>query len=239
MPTPSNSINEATTGICGFTGTAFTSTPMTQYAVVCGGNTSSTQQHVSGLGTAAQVLTSNGAGALPTWQSAAASGAMTLISTATASSSATITFTGLSSTYAVYVVYFYNVQPVTDNVHMRMRTSSDNGSTYDSGASDYQWSRQRGSATDASAADDNIDMSQTFGNASNEINSGFINIYDPAGAHYTEITFDMSYMNNITVLSYIFGSGVRQSTSGVNAIQFYMSSGNIASGTFKLYGIAA
>lgn len=39
------------------------------YAVICGGTTSTAaQQSVSGLGTSGQVLTSNGAGALPTWQ---------------------------------------------------------------------------------------------------------------------------------------------------------------------------
>jgi hypothetical protein len=40
----------------------------TAYAVVCAGTTATgALQHVSGLGTSGQVLTSNGAGALPTW----------------------------------------------------------------------------------------------------------------------------------------------------------------------------
>ncbi len=43
----------------------------TPYSVFCGGTTSINPfQNVSGLGTAGQVLTSNGAGALPTWQNA-------------------------------------------------------------------------------------------------------------------------------------------------------------------------
>lgn len=41
----------------------------TAYAVICGGTTSTgTLQNVSGVGTSGQVLVSNGAGALPTWQ---------------------------------------------------------------------------------------------------------------------------------------------------------------------------
>lgn len=68
MSTPANAINEATTGICGFTGTAFTGSPMTQYQVVLGSATSSTLTQVSGTGTSGQVLTSNGAGSNPTWQ---------------------------------------------------------------------------------------------------------------------------------------------------------------------------
>jgi hypothetical protein len=44
----------------------------TAYAVICGGTTSTgALQNVSGLGSSGNVLTSNGAAALPTWQAAA------------------------------------------------------------------------------------------------------------------------------------------------------------------------
>src|SRR5215470_2549045 len=47
----------------------------TAYSVVCGGTTSTGAfQNVSGVGTSGQVLTSNGAAALPTWQAAAGGG---------------------------------------------------------------------------------------------------------------------------------------------------------------------
>jgi len=49
-----NSINESTTGICGFTGTGFTATPVTQNAVLIGGSTSSTLS--SSLGTNGTIL---------------------------------------------------------------------------------------------------------------------------------------------------------------------------------------
>jgi hypothetical protein len=50
----------------------------TAYAVWCAGTTSTgTWQQVSGVGTSGQVLTSNGASALPTWQTPAAGGAWT------------------------------------------------------------------------------------------------------------------------------------------------------------------
>jgi hypothetical protein len=45
-------------------------TTFTAFSVICAGTTATgTFQNVSGVGTANQVLTSNGAGALPTWQS--------------------------------------------------------------------------------------------------------------------------------------------------------------------------
>lgn len=50
----------------------------TAYAVICGGTTSTAaQQSIAGVGTSGQVLTSNGAGALPTFQTA--SGGVTTI----------------------------------------------------------------------------------------------------------------------------------------------------------------
>ncbi len=53
-------------------------TSFTAYAVICGGTTSTNPlQNVSGVGTANQVLTSNGAGLLPTWQASSSSGAVT------------------------------------------------------------------------------------------------------------------------------------------------------------------
>lgn len=49
-------------------------TTFTAYSVICAGTTSTgTFQNAVGTGTAAQVLTSNGAGALPTWQDSGAS----------------------------------------------------------------------------------------------------------------------------------------------------------------------
>lgn len=50
-------------------------TSFTAYAVICGGTTSTgALQNVSGVGTSGQVLTSNGAAALPTWQTPSGGG---------------------------------------------------------------------------------------------------------------------------------------------------------------------
>ncbi len=70
MPTPGNSINEATTGICGFTGTAFTGTAATAHAVLVGGSTSSTLVNVGPTSTAGQILQSAGASADPSFSTA-------------------------------------------------------------------------------------------------------------------------------------------------------------------------
>lgn len=92
-----NSINEATTGIAGFTGTAFTATPVTQYQVQIGGATSSTLAGVTN-GTTGQVLTAN-TGAAPTWGASSGLSVGTKITTYDASD----TWTKSTSPPSIYI----------------------------------------------------------------------------------------------------------------------------------------
>lgn len=68
MSTAANSINESSTGICGFTGTSFVATPVSQYQLIVGGSTSSTIGQF-GTGTTLQNLISAGAAANPSYKS--------------------------------------------------------------------------------------------------------------------------------------------------------------------------
>ncbi len=74
MVTPGNAINEATTGICGFTGTAFTGTAATQYNVLVGGSTSSTLSNVAPSATSGVPVISQGAAANPVFGTAVVAG---------------------------------------------------------------------------------------------------------------------------------------------------------------------
>lgn len=83
------SVGTITTGV--WTGTTIAvanggtgDTSFTTYAIVCGGTTSTGPlQQVSGLGTSGQALLSNGAGALPTWQTITAGDVSSSISSTT------------------------------------------------------------------------------------------------------------------------------------------------------------
>lgn len=69
----------------------------TAYSVVCGGTTATgALQNVSGLGVAGQILTSNGASALPSWQSASGSNAITQIFVQTFTTPGAATYTRTS-----------------------------------------------------------------------------------------------------------------------------------------------
>lgn len=96
----------------------------TAYAVICGGTTSTgALQSIASVGTSGQVLTSNGAGALPTMQSAgASSGNWVYITDASASGSTTLDFAQcFTSTYETYVLIFENAVPGTTNTQLTAR----------------------------------------------------------------------------------------------------------------------
>ena len=181
--------------------------------------------------------------------SGAGAGSWILITTASASSSASIAFTGLTSTYVAYCVTIANMVPSNANNYLIMQTSSNNGSSYDSGASNYQWVIQSTLNTSnyitSSLGDTKIvlsDTSYTMPAAGSTTGcAGNIYIYNPSSTStLTQVSSFLAYQEtgslNYPAVSIVNGS--RLSTTGVNAIQFLMSSNNIASGLFHLYGLS-
>ena len=219
-------------------GTGGSATP-TAGGVVYG---TGTAQAVTTAGSSGQLLQSNGASA-PTWV-AAPSSAMTLITTTTASSSATVDFTGLTSAYKNYVVIVTNAVPATNNAALGFRTSTNNGSTYDSGASDYYSTGTNfGLSTwNYMAAVDN----RAYINASGQDNTANLGgqsftmtIVNPSSTSNRIMWYLTGFENGTSEIGAMTRGGYRLATTGaVNAIRFIFGSGNIASGTFKLYGIS-
>lgn len=180
-----------------------------------------------------------------TWQALSGSGGgdLTLISTATASSSASLDFTsGIDSTYDSYLFVFDSIIPVTDNTTFTAQTSTDGGSNYDSTANDYYRAAFRidSSGTTitgvASETDTGIVMIAS-GNAAGESLNGYLYMF---GSQNTS-THTHFWFGGISTTSTgsirMDNRGIkRTSTTAINAITFYMSSGNISSGTIRLYG---
>lgn len=211
---------------------------VTAYAVLCGGTTSTgAVQSVSGVGTANQVLTSNGASALPTWQTAA-TGAWFLIRTATASTSANLTFTSSDITgYTKYAVLLSNINNDTGTVSLRMDWSVDNGSNYLgsaflSGVNSHSYN----STTQAnSSSTSTCPLSPSITNTSVNI-SGLLNLIlaTSAVSSYTGALYTTD-----TTSVYIECFGMNSGTTTINNIRFTYSSGNITSGTISLYGVSS
>lgn len=164
------------------------------------------------------------------------------LATATASNSATVDFT-LPSGYTAYLLTLSYVSPQTDADVPRIRTSSNGGSSFDSGASDYCWvftgvNTSAAVGTQADVADNQIVLSTNVGNAAGEELSGRIYIYRPSAAAQIGMDFWVQMKTSAGLFYNRYGSGRRLSAADVDAIRFLFFSGNIASGQFDLYGLS-
>src|SRR3972149_1004412 len=181
----------------------------------------------------------SGAGSITINFAAATEKDFVLLSTVTASSSASITFTGLSSTYSIYMIDIYKIDPVDANVFLYMRTSTNNGSSYDNGASDYRWDMYYaetilGITSLNDTADAQIRLAGDIGAGLNNQGSGTVWLFQPSNADYAKIY--CRYKNSTTDETF-YSSGMRLAAADVDAIQFFISSGGILTGIFKLYGL--
>ena len=169
-------------------------------------------------------------------------GSMVFIASSGAiSDAATVDFTQFDATaYDSYEFAFLDVLPATDDVELRALTSSDTSShSYDTGASDYLTPF---STTSTAAFGRVLNADNILSNVANEAFSGSIRVWNPHTSFYTNISpiGGSVTIPNGTVYGaqfYTFGFQRREAAQ-VNAIRFYMESGNIASGEIVMYGIA-
>lgn len=193
------------------------------------------------VGTAGQVMTSNGASADPSMQNAAGGGAWTLIGTVVASTSATLTVTGLDSTYDTYAIAISDVIPSNDIERVNLRLGTSGG--IEAGNS-YSFHRQ---STLASAVTYAAISSQT-GTAFGATNEGGTTAGEGCGALlFLHTPGDASSVPLITGTNVshnhnsIFQGGSViggfNTVIAVDRVQILMSSGNIASGRLTVWGI--
>ena len=176
---------------------------------------------------------------LATYMGTKIGGGMEFIASSGAiSNAATIDFTGFdSSKYDSYEFRFIDFLPATDGSYPVARTSSDTSShSYDSGTNDYQ-KRLSGSTT---ASSGELNASNALGNAANEGFVGIVRVINPHTSTYTKVSVnDGVYVDasgNYASLSSQAGFA-RKENAQVNAIQFFWSGGNIASGEVIMFGI--
>jgi len=125
-----------------------------------------------------------------------------------------------------------------------MRMSTNGGSSYDStGVYAYDRMVWRNTATplvDGATAATEIKLhSITTGGQVTGTGlslSGYIKLYNPAGSQYKQILAEFNGNDGNRLRSHTFGQ--YESATAVNAFQFFFSSGNIASGTIRVYGLS-
>jgi len=169
-------------------------------------------------------------------------GSMVFIASSGAiSSAATVDFTQFDATaYDSYEFAFLDVLPATDDVELRALTSSDTSShSYDTGSADYLTPL---AGTGTAAFGRVFNNTSSFSNVANEAFSGSIRIWNPHTSFYTTVSpIGGSYAlpnGDVYGAQYFTFGFKRKEAAQVNAIRFYMESGNIASGEIVMYGIA-
>lgn len=175
--------------------------------------------------------------------------AMSLITSKTASSSSSLDFTDLPAASAILFV-LTDILPATDNANLQIRTSSGTGGspTFDTGGTDYGYGLHgisTASHTASATASNSSILTMASGaglgisNAAGEVCTGTIYLYDPTGTTaYKFFRGTLGYFNQDALPATYDFNGVRKSTSAVNAVRFFMSTGNIASGTIYAYKIS-
>lgn len=169
-------------------------------------------------------------------------GSLIFISTVTASGDATIDITGIDSTFDEYQLHLLNVVPTSDASDMFLRTSTDGGSSFDAGASDYDYSLLRttgsSSTVDDSAAANHIRLATTIGSFTTENGvSAVVHLIRPAETDFTSVWSVGMSADNLARMSTHISGGQRASAADVDAIQILFSAGLVESGELKLYGV--
>jgi hypothetical protein len=167
-----------------------------------------------------------------------------MLETKTASSSADITLdTDFTIEFSCYSVREDNIAPATDNVELRAEVEVSGGfqtSSYSNSLQAYAANGTElfGSGTSDAAIRLNNSGTAGVGNAAGEDYSGELTICNPTNTGgYIRADHKGGYRGTTGTLVSVYGHGYYGGSGAVTRLKFKMSSGNIASGTFKLYGI--
>ena len=186
---------------------------------------------------------------------ALAEGSLVPIKTLTASSSATVQFLDgtsdvvLDNTYPIYLIKIINAHPSTNNVTLQFQVNASGGSGFNetiTSTSFRAYHTESGGYTgleyqSGSDQAQGTSYQRLHGGNSNANDSGAcaeLFIYNPSSTvfvkHFMAIT-SLTEQNPAADQAYV--AGYINTTSAIDEISFQYSSGNIDSGTFKLYGI--
>ena len=183
-----------------------------------------------------------------TWAATSGSGSLVPLATLTASSSASLAFTALfSASYYQYLFLFKQILPATNNVVLQCQLGTGAGPTYLT--ANYNWLNCNSLSGSIYNQANTSDSSATIGgnnggtygiNSTNGFLSGQMLITGPNASSnaaigsgtWSDLTSGTTYANAGIISWY-------QPAATFTAIKFFMSSGNIASGTIDVYGILA
>ena len=172
-------------------------------------------------------------------------GMILLKTTDVTSATASVDFNSslITDTYDKYIMSYQGVKPVNDTVYLRSRYSTDNGSTFETGTFSYgyQHSKLGGTAT-GGAGDTSSNYAENNWGAGNDANYPYNGTFHidalRDSSTYLSIRHEFIFRDSSNN-QYVIQEGWTLSNAVTyNYIEFSFSSGNIADGTFTLYGMA-
>ena len=180
-------------------------------------------------------------------------GSLNLISTSTASSSSTIDITsGIDSTYKEYIVKFINIHPATDSVHFLFQGDTGTNTNYNQTITSacIRAYNYEGSGTPALQYYTSGDLAQGtdfhymtgnagVGNDSDQSFNGTLHLFNPSDTTFVKhfLIDTHSHGPSNYTMRFLVG-GYFNTTTAITRLRFKFSSGNIDSGTIKLYGVS-
>ena len=182
-----------------------------------------------------------------TWAEAGG-GSWNLISTTTISNDNTVTISGMDSTYKNYVIIGNNLHPATDAVDLRGGAII--GGSLHTGSASYFSIVEHSRTGNANNEFDNQeqkafwtfnDTGEDIGNANEDSVNLILHIFNPSDTTFEKfIKTEINYLNAAVHHQFSRGYGINtlDNTAAFTGIQFYFSSGNMATGTIKLYGLS-
>jgi hypothetical protein len=232
------------TNLVTLTGTATLTNKTLTAPTIASANLTTALTLAGAAGTNGQVLTSAGSG-LPSWTTPASppASALTLLSTVTASASATVDIeTTFSSTYDAYLIVASGVISATDGTSFDCRLKL--GGTYATSSYSHHSSITSAGSTaySASASDTaatKILITDSIGNASDDSLNFTMTITNPSSTTKKKVVYWIGGSQHAgTSLKRLTGAGSGNAITALTGVRFLAGSGNITSGTFRLYGIA-
>ena len=165
------------------------------------------------------------------------------VSTAGLTTAALVSITGIAAGYD-YVVQFEGICPTTDANTLVMRMSDDGGSSYEAGASDYEWTVGDNNASDVADSEIEFIASTNIGNDSGNRGNYLVTIINPGSSSFETDVYGETYYDNKAATpirksnhfagTYIGGTS-GAGTAAINAVQFGWLT-NYGTNTFKAQG---
>lgn len=169
---------------------------------------------------------------------------LVLLASGTVSAAATLDIVLTSHTaYRGIVVFLSGFLPATDGANLYMRVSTDGGSSYDASGYNYSLLELSETASGGSGSGSAAQMllMNFIGNGAAEGYNGRIELLNQTStAFWGRISHQGAGIDNqaTPAARQAMGSAAREATQDTDAIRFLFSSGDIASGSYALYGFA-